>query len=259
MSQTIAEKLLSRNNLAGTAVHAGDIVEARIDGAMCHYHATEPLRDLALQAGFKDGLPRVWDPDKIFVLLASDETSHTKLNNFVGLSVFSSDALSSVAYATQEIMASLSMALPHGVAAVSIAGFIPPLFGMSIPVALGIVALLLILGVSYRQTILAYPTGGGAYIVAKANLGEVAALVAGASLLTDYILTVAASVSSGVAAVTAAAPLLQGHNVALTIASIIFVAMANFEGSLAVRLVAGASSEELFFNSGGTLVIIAHL
>ena len=119
--------------------------------------------------------------------LTSDETHQTKLNNFVGLSVFSSDALSSVAYATQEIMASLSMALPHGVAAVSVAGFVQPLFGMSIPVALGIVGLLLILGISYRQTILAYPTGGGAYIVAKENLGELAALVAGASVLTDYI------------------------------------------------------------------------
>jgi len=162
--------------------------------------------------------------------LASDETHHTKLNNFVGLSVFSSDALSSVAYATQEIMASLSMALPQGVAAVSAAGLVNPLFGISIPVALGIVGLLLILGVSYRQTILAYPTGGGAYIVAKENIGELAALVAGASLLTDYILTVAASVSSGVAAVTAAAPFLQGHNVVLTIVSIIFIAMANLRG-----------------------------
>ena len=69
MPQTIAEKLLTRNNLAQTPAHAGDIVEARIDGAMCHYHASEPMRDLALQAGFKDGLPRVWDPDKIFVLV----------------------------------------------------------------------------------------------------------------------------------------------------------------------------------------------
>jgi amino acid transporter len=162
--------------------------------------------------------------------LASDETHHTKLNNFVGLSVFSSDALSSVAYATQEIMASLSMAIPHGVAAVSVLGFVNPLFGMSIPVALGIVGLLLVLGISYRQTILAYPTGGGAYIVAKENLGELAALVAGASLLTDYILTVAASVSSGVAAVTAAAPFLQGHNVTLTLLAIIFIAMANLRG-----------------------------
>ena len=69
MAQTMAEKLLSQHNLAGTPVCAGDIIEARIDGAMCHYHAAEPMHDLALQAGFKHGLPRVWDPDRVFVLL----------------------------------------------------------------------------------------------------------------------------------------------------------------------------------------------
>jgi len=69
MAQTMAEKLLSRHNLAGAPACAGDIIEARIDGAMCHYHAAEPMHDLALQAGFKDGLPRVWDPDRVFVLL----------------------------------------------------------------------------------------------------------------------------------------------------------------------------------------------
>ncbi len=162
--------------------------------------------------------------------LATHETEDTKLNNFVGLSVFSSDALSSVAYATQEIVASLSMALPHGVAAVTAAGLLHPVFNISIPVAIGIVALLVILGVGYRQTILAYPMGGGAYIVAKENLGELAALVAGASLLTDYILTVTTSVSAGVAAITAAAPFLQGHNVALTAVCIVFIAMANLRG-----------------------------
>jgi 3-isopropylmalate/(R)-2-methylmalate dehydratase large subunit len=69
MSQTMAEKLLTRNNLAGKPVRAGDFVEARIDGAMCHYHAGEPMRDMAIEAGFKDGLPRVWDREKIYVLL----------------------------------------------------------------------------------------------------------------------------------------------------------------------------------------------
>lgn len=69
MAQTMAEKLLSRHNLAGKDVAAGDIVEARIDGAMCHYHASEPMHEFALQAGFKDGLPRVWDPSRVFVLL----------------------------------------------------------------------------------------------------------------------------------------------------------------------------------------------
>ena len=160
--------------------------------------------------------------------LASDETQHTKVNNFVGLSVFSSDALSSVAYATQEIMASLSSNV-HMAGAVA-GGAALALFGLSIPVALGIVGLLLILGIGYRQTVLAYPGGGGAYIVAKENLGELAALTAGSALLTDYILTVAASVSSGVAAITSAFPALGSYNVTITIICIIFIAMANLRG-----------------------------
>src|SRR5512145_1892244 len=97
------------------------------------------------------------------------------------------------------------------------------LFGLSVPVAIGIVGLLAILAISYRQTIIAYPGGGGAYIVAKENLGEGAALVAGASLLTNYILTVATSVSSDIAAITSALPVLACHNVLLTISAIVFV------------------------------------
>jgi len=166
--------------------------------------------------------------------LASDETHHTKVNNFVGLAVFSSDALSSVAYATQEIMASLSSNLGHGIAAVSMtaagAVMVHPLFGLSIPVSLGIVGLLIVLGIGYRQTIMAYPGGGGAYIVAKDNLGEVAAQTAGAALLTDYILTVAASVSSGVQNIVSAVPILQGHNVAITVTCIVFICVANLRG-----------------------------
>ncbi|HWQ10258.1 MAG TPA: APC family permease [Holophaga sp.] len=166
--------------------------------------------------------------------LASDETQHTKINNFVGLAVFSSDALSSVAYATQEIMASLSSNLPHGVAAISLSAagmaLVHPIFGLSIPVSLGIVGLLVVLGIGYRQTIMAYPGGGGAYIVAKDNLGEVAAQTAGAALLTDYILTVAASVSSGVQNIVSAVPFLNGHNVAITLACIIFICLANLRG-----------------------------
>jgi amino acid transporter len=96
--------------------------------------------------------------------------------------------------------------------------------------ALGIVGLLIVLGIGYRQTVMAYPGGGGAYIVAKENLGEVAAQTAGAALLTDYILTVAASVSSGVAAITSAVPSLEGYNVAITIAAIVFIAVANLRG-----------------------------
>ena len=161
--------------------------------------------------------------------LASDELHNTKVNNFVGLAVFSSDALSSVAYATQEIMASLSSNL-QGLAGATLAGATAALMGLSVPVALGIVGLLVVLGIGYRQTVMAYPGGGGAYIVAKENLGEVAAQTAGAALLTDYILTVAASVSSGVAAITSAIPSLGGYNVTITIAAIIFIAMANLRG-----------------------------
>ena len=140
--------------------------------------------------------------------LASDETHHTKISNPIALAVFSSDALSSVAYATQEIMASLSLALGHGgaAAATGVGVAAAAIYGISVPVAAGIVLLLVMLAFSYRQTILEYPGGGGAYIVAKDNLGEMAALTAGASLLIDYILTVAVSVSSGVAAITAAVP-----------------------------------------------------
>ncbi len=163
--------------------------------------------------------------------LSSQETPHTKISNPIGLAVFSSDALSSVAYATQEIMASLSGALLPAAGAGAIAGVAGhAIFGWSLPVALGIVALLVILATSYRQTILAYPGGGGAYIVAKENLGDLPALTAGASLLLDYLLTVAVSVSSGVAAITAAVPALAGHNVFLTILAIGFIALMNLRG-----------------------------
>jgi amino acid transporter len=163
--------------------------------------------------------------------LTSEETQHTKISNPVALAVFSSDALSSVAYATQEIMASLSGSLIHAAGAGALAGVAGhAIFGWSIPVALGIVALLMILAISYRQTILAYPGGGGAYIVSMENLGDIAALTAGASLLIDYILTVAVSASSGVAAITAAVPALEGHNVALTVLSIGFIALMNLRG-----------------------------
>ncbi len=163
--------------------------------------------------------------------LSSDEIHHNKISNPIALAVFSSDALSSVAYATQEIMASLSSSLLQAAGAGILAGAAGhALFGWSIPVALGIVGLLLILAISYRQTILAYPGGGGAYIVAMENLGDIAALTAGASLLIDYILTVAVSASSGVAAITAAVPALAGHNVSLTILSIGFIAVMNLRG-----------------------------
>jgi amino acid transporter len=153
--------------------------------------------------------------------LASEESHETRISNPIALAVFSSDALSSVAYGTQEIMAPLT-------AAVAILG--AGVLGWSWWVALGIVGLLLVLNVSYRQTIHAYPSGGGAYLVAKDNLGEAAAQTAGASLLIDYILTVAVSISAGVSAITSAFPGLEPHRVFLAEGIIAFVALMNLRG-----------------------------
>ena len=153
--------------------------------------------------------------------LASEESHETKISNPIALAVFSSDALSSVAYGTQEIMAPLTAA---------VALFGAGVLGWSWWVALGIVALLLVLNVSYRQTIHAYPSGGGAYLVAKDNLGEVAAQTAGASLLIDYILTVAVSVSAGVSAIVSAFPGLEAHRIFLAEGIIAFIALMNLRG-----------------------------
>jgi amino acid transporter len=153
--------------------------------------------------------------------LASEESHETKISNPIALAVFSSDALSSVAYGTQEIMAPLTAA---------IAVFGTGVLGWSWWVALGIVGLLLVLNVSYRQTIHAYPSGGGAYLVAKDNLGEMAAQTAGSSLLIDYILTVAVSVSAGVSAIVSAFPGLEAHRIFLAEGIIAFIALMNLRG-----------------------------
>jgi amino acid transporter len=135
----------------------------------------------------------------------------------VGLAVFSSDALSSTAYATQELMTILAMA---GTAA----------FAFVLPISVAIVLLLAVVTFSYEQTIHAYPDGGGAYIVARDNLGLLAAQVAGAALLMDYILTVAVSISSAVAQVTSAFPTLFGHRVAIAVLLVLFVMVVNLRG-----------------------------
>ena len=142
---------------------------------------------------------------------------HQAIGKIPALAVFASDALSSVAYATEEILVILAMA-----------GAV--YFGLSIPIALGISTLLIILTISYRQTIYAYPGGGGAYIVARDNLGELAAQTAGAALLTDYILTVAVSISSGVAQITSAFPELFPYRVEIALFLILFMTIVNLRG-----------------------------
>src|ERR1700756_5396706 len=128
------------------------------------------------------------------------QARHERLRTCIALAVFSSDVLSSVAYATEEILLILVLA---GSAATR----------LDIPIALSITGLLAIVTISYQQTIHAYPSGGGSYIVARANLGTVPGLVAAAALLVDYVLTVSVSVAAGVAAVTSALPHLATHKV----------------------------------------------
>ncbi len=142
---------------------------------------------------------------------------HERLSRLTGLAVLSSDALSSVAYATEEI---LRVLVVGGLAALT----------YSTPIALLIATLLALVAFSYRQTIYAYPSGGGAYIVSKDNLGDGAALVAAAALLIDYTLTVAVSIAAGVAAVTSAIPSLHISRVELSLAFLAVLAIGNLRG-----------------------------
>ena len=158
--------------------------------------------------------------------LRNEQADHERLTKKVALAVFSSDALSSTAYATEEILLVLATAVAFGQTGA---------FGYVIPVSIGIAILLAIVTISYRQTIHAYPTGGGAYIVAKENLGTIPGLVAGSSLLVDYVLTVSVSISAGVAAITSAAQGTQfewisDHKVAIGLAFIILIGLANLRG-----------------------------
>ncbi len=149
--------------------------------------------------------------------LQTADAPHQTIGKFIGLAVFASDALSSTAYATQEMLVILIMA---GMGALH----------YSIPLTVGIVLLLTILTFSYEQTIHAYPDGGGAYIVARDNLGELPALIAAAALLTDYILTVSVSMSSGIAQVVSAFPVLFPYRVQIAIGFIAIVMLLNLRG-----------------------------
>lgn len=149
--------------------------------------------------------------------LRTEEAPHQTIGKAVGLAVFASDALSSVAYATQEILYVLALA---GAGALS----------LSLPIAGAICLLLIIVTISYRQTIFAYPNGGGAYIVARDNLGEHIAQLAGSALLTDYILTVAVSISSGVEQMASAFPLLFPYRVEVCLAMIMIMTLVNLRG-----------------------------
>jgi amino acid transporter len=149
--------------------------------------------------------------------LASNKAEHQLLPKFLALPVFSSDPLSSVAYATEEMMLVLIAA---GAGALA----------FKVPIAIGIALLLAIVVTSYRQTVRAYPRGGGSYIVARENLGTVPGLIAAAAILTDYVLTVSVSVTAGTVAITSAAPGVDRYRVAIAIALVAFVTLANLRG-----------------------------
>ncbi len=149
--------------------------------------------------------------------LATSQAQHERLGKLKALAVFASDALSSTAYATEEILFVLILA---GTGALT----------LSIPVAAAIAVLLLIVGTSYYQTIHAYPNGGGSYIVSKDNLGTLPGLVAGAALLVDYVLTVAVSIAAGVAALFSWLPFLLPYRIELAVAAVAIVTLINLRG-----------------------------
>ena len=167
------------------------------------------------EANYRPG--RSWRTWLIGRPLATADAPHQAIGKFVGLAVFSSDAMSSVAYGPQELMLVLAAAGAAGL-------------NYAVPLAIGIVVLLTILTLSYEQTIHAYPGGGGAYIVARDNLGELPAQIAGAALLTDYILTVAVSISSGVAQITSAFPHLYAYRVEIAVAMVVLIMTVNLRG-----------------------------
>ncbi|HEX2276845.1 MAG TPA: APC family permease [Candidatus Tectomicrobia bacterium] len=161
--------------------------------------------------------PGFWRKWLIGRPLRTADASHQTIGKTIGLAVFASDALSSTAYATQEILLILAVA---GTAA----------FGYAFPIALVIVGLLAIVTTSYEQTIHAYPGGGGAYIVARDNLGNFAAQLAGAALLMDYILTVAVSMSASVAQIASAFPAVFPYRSYLAVGLVLFIMLVNLRG-----------------------------
>ena len=175
--------------------------------------------------------------------LATDQAVHQRLRKLVALPVFSSDAISSTGYGTEVIL-----------------GVLVPVAGLAalhyvVPISLIVMAVLVILVISYRQTIFAYPTGGGSYIVSRENLGQTPSLVAGASLLVDYTLNVAVSIAAGTAAITSAVVPLRGHEVGVSVTLLVLVTVANLRG---LRESATLFSVPVYLYVGmmGTLIVV---
>jgi amino acid transporter len=174
--------------------------------------------------------------------MQTEELEETLLPKFLALPIFASDPLSSVAYATESalvVLLAVSAASAH----------------LVLPISLAIALLLAIVVVSYMQTVLAYETSGGAYIVARENLGTLPSLVGAAALLTDYVLTVAVSISAGIFAITSFAPSLNGHKVGLSLACLLVIVLANLRG-VRESGITFAAPTYLFVTSIAILVVV---
>jgi amino acid transporter len=170
------------------------------------------------------------------------QLAHERISKRVALAVFSSDPISSTAYATEEMLLVLVVA---GTAAI----------GLALPLACGVAVLLLILVLSYRQVISAYPQGGGAYMVTRDNLGESLAAVCAAALLVDYVLTVAVSVSAGTAALASAIPSLEGLRVEMSAAFVILLAWGNLRGIRESGKIFAVPTYVYILSLGGVVVL----
>lgn len=157
--------------------------------------------------------------------ISTEHAHHQRLPKIIALAVFASDALSSTAYATEEILLALMMAVGYASATTTLERL-----NTVLPVGIGIGILLVIVALSYRQTVYAYPQGGGAYLVAKENFGQRTGLIAAAALLIDYVLTVAVSVAAGVAAITSAFPHSTPYTVHLCLSFIALITLLNLRG-----------------------------
>ena len=182
--------------------------------------------------------------------LRSADITHQTAPNFIALAVLASDALSSCAYATEELLIILNTA---AIGSFTLFGFHGE--AISIPIAIAISLLIAIVTISYRQTIFSNPAGGGGYRVAKENLGEELAQVTGAALLTDYILTVAVSIAAGVANVISVFPGLASLRVELTVGVIAFMTLVNLRGVKESARIFSIPTYFFLITMGGTLII----
>ncbi|HZQ07917.1 MAG TPA: APC family permease, partial [Anaerolineae bacterium] len=230
-----ANPITPRNESAGVTINPeltsteikkgmrlGDTYVRRLDTHSRFFKRVAPGHFVATAEATRpqSALERMYRRLKAMVIGAPIESAHEiheRLTKVKALAVFSSDAISSVAYATGEIMIVLALAGSQAL-------------GLSVPISFAIALLLFIVAFSYRQTVLAYPNGGGSYIVSRENIGTRAGLIAAAALLIDYILTVAVSISAGTDAVTSAFPILRPYTVEIALFFVGMMTLLNLRG-----------------------------